>query len=48
MDDSSPKSFKVRPAALDDAEAIAELVNACSIERTGRPQVTAQYVGGSC
>jgi mycothiol synthase len=46
MDDSPPKSIKVRPATLDDAAAIAELVNVCSIERTGVPLVTTQYVGG--
>lgn len=46
MDRDSPKSFETRPARLDDAEAIAALVNNCSIERTGRPQTTAQYVRG--
>jgi mycothiol synthase len=40
------KSFRVRPAALDDAEAIAELVNDCSIERTGKPDATAHLVAG--
>jgi ribosomal protein S18 acetylase RimI-like enzyme len=46
MDDSLPNSVKVRPATLADAQAMAQLLNECSIERTGRPLVTAQYVGG--
>ncbi len=46
MDDRPSQSFKVRPATLDDAAAIAGLVNDCSIERTGQALVTAQYVGG--
>jgi mycothiol synthase len=46
MDDRLPNSVKVRPATLDDAQAMAELLNASSIERTGQPLVTAQYVGG--
>ena len=39
-------AFRVRPATLEDAEAIADLVNDCSIERTGRPRATAQQVFG--
>ncbi|MGD9048588.1 MAG: GNAT family N-acetyltransferase [Anaerolineae bacterium] len=41
-----PESFRLRPATLEDAEAIADLVNECSIERTGKPRVTAQQVFG--
>jgi mycothiol synthase len=37
----------VRPATLDDAVAIAELINTCAVERIGKPQATAQYVRGA-
>jgi ribosomal protein S18 acetylase RimI-like enzyme len=46
MDDSLPNSVKLRPATLDDARIMAQLVNDCSIERTGQPLVTAQYAAG--
>lgn len=43
-----PESFTIRPCRIqpgshemDDAEAVANLVNACSVERTGQPEVTA-------
>jgi mycothiol synthase len=36
------ESFTTRSAGLDDADALAALVNVCSLERTGRPQTTAQ------
>ena len=44
MDQDSSKSFEIRPERLDDAQAIAALFSKCSIERTGRPKTTAQYV----
>jgi len=46
VDHHLPNPFKARPATLDDAEAIADVVNACSIERTGKPQATVQQVRG--
>ena len=46
MDHHLPKPFKARPARLDDAEAIAGVVNACAIERTGKPRATGQQVRG--
>ncbi|HSR31213.1 MAG TPA: GNAT family N-acetyltransferase [Anaerolineae bacterium] len=43
-----PESFTIRPCRIqpgshgnDDAEAVANLVNACAVERTGLPEVTA-------
>jgi mycothiol synthase len=32
----------IRPATLDDAGAVADLINTCSTERTGKPQTTAR------
>lgn len=46
MNQNSLKSFTLRAATLDDTEAIAELINDCSIERTGKPWATAQQVRG--
>jgi mycothiol synthase len=40
-------SIFLRPATLDDAEAMAELISTCAIERTGKPQVNVQYVRGA-
>jgi hypothetical protein len=34
------KDITPRPATLDDAGAIADLLNACSIEQTGEPRTT--------
>ena len=44
MSDSSVQPFETRPATLDDADALAGLANACSIERTGKARLTAPYV----
>ena len=38
------ESFVTRPATLDDAGAIANLLNACSVEQGGTPSVTTQTV----
>jgi hypothetical protein len=47
MHQDPPAVFETRPATLADAEAIAELINEASLERTGRPQTTARYVLGA-
>lgn len=44
MIDGTGNSFATRPATLDDAESLAGLANACSIELTGKPRVTGRYV----
>jgi predicted N-acetyltransferase YhbS len=36
--------FTVRPATLDDVEAVVELINACAIELTGEPRTLVQDV----
>jgi mycothiol synthase len=41
------KSFILRAPTLDDAEAIADLLNACSMEQTGEPRTTGQKVRAS-
>jgi ribosomal protein S18 acetylase RimI-like enzyme len=46
MSDNWHKSFELRPATLDDAAAIADLVNECSMERIGKPRVTARQAAG--
>ena len=39
MPRSAPDPYRLRPATLDDAYAVADLRNTCAIEQTGRPQV---------
>ncbi len=41
---SLPESFRVRPATLDDMEAVVDLVNVCSIEQIGKPHTEAHIV----
>ena len=38
MTEFLPEQFASRPATMDDVEAAVALVNACSIEQTGRPE----------
>lgn len=37
---SLPPSFTARPATLDDAKAVADLLNLCAIEWTGAPETS--------
>jgi mycothiol synthase len=46
MSTSSPQSYTLRQATRDDAQAIADLINACSIERTGSALITVQHIYG--
>ncbi len=39
-----PVQFTVRPATLDDVEAVVDLLNACAIELVGNPQVEAHEI----
>lgn len=41
-----PGGFRVRPATLDDAEGIADIVNACSIAEVGEVETTAESIRG--
>ena len=36
-----PDNFTIRPATLDDVEAVADLLNTCSVERIGKPRTDA-------
>ncbi len=36
-----PQSLTIRPATLDDVEAVADLIDACALERTGQPRAAA-------
>lgn len=38
------RSFTTRPAMLDDAQGIADLLNACAVERTGKPSTSVQAI----
>lgn len=38
------ENFTTRPATLDDVEAVVDLVNACSIEQTGKPRTEAHII----
>jgi predicted N-acetyltransferase YhbS len=44
MPQVTSESFLLRPPTLDDAEAIADLINACSIEQGTGPQETEQSI----
>ena len=37
-------NFDIRPATLDDVEAVVDLVNVCSIEQTGKPRTEAHEI----
>jgi GNAT superfamily N-acetyltransferase len=39
-----PGSFYFRPAKREDAESLAEVLNACAIERTGKPATTTERI----
>lgn len=39
-----PKDFAVRPVMIEDAEAVAELTNLCSLEVTGKPGTDADEI----
>lgn len=41
-----PSGFGVRPATLDDVEALAEVVNACSVAETGEVETSAESIRG--
>jgi mycothiol synthase len=44
MANALSNSWLIRPAIPNDAEAVAELMNTCAIERTGNPEISAQQV----
>ncbi len=47
MSQASSEIFTVRPPMLDDTQDVANLLNACAVERTGHPTTSAQAVRGS-
>lgn len=46
MSQAGARSFTVRPATLDDAPDVLNLLNTCAVERTGRPGTSAGAVRG--
>jgi hypothetical protein len=40
-----PKGFTSHPARPDDAKAVADLINACAVARTGQVEVDAAGLG---
>jgi hypothetical protein len=44
MSQLSGESITVRPCTPDDAQRITDLLNACAVERTGKPSTSVQAV----
>ncbi|MBE9508711.1 MAG: GNAT family N-acetyltransferase [Chloroflexi bacterium] len=44
MSTTLPENFASRPAAMDDVQAVVDLLNACSIEQIGKPRTEAHEI----